>query len=330
MQKSPSFIWGFLLSFIYVVASATTPITSTSIQEDVSKKKFATIKPFMAVINYDLNFSDESSDTEVIYNPNTRTLAGVSISFEDFMSFSMSTPLEQSPEDLRLKGETHYEDYRLSLPFNDIVFDFNYQQYQGFFVENSSSIDSGYKEDAPYLQDKNLRARNIAFMTTYAFDSDSFSILSALEQATRPTKSGGSWLVGFAYNESSFQSNKAFLPESVKSNYGENKDLKAGYYRGVFISGGYGQTWIFSQKYFISMTGQIGLGVQDRTIITEQSERSGIYDATKFAGFITTGWNGDNYLAGMKVKFDANAYQVGTLNVSTTSMYTDLFFGTRF
>ncbi|HEX4923517.1 MAG TPA: DUF4421 family protein, partial [Bdellovibrionales bacterium] len=165
---------------------------------------FLTVKVFIDAPGMNLDFQSRDTNRLIRWKPNTRANVGIGASLAGLVGGSVSAKGSLTQEDRIAKGETDYQDWRFFLNYSWVQILLNYQEYRGFYIENSSQIDSTYEDSPNKIQARDMSARNYSVNTTFVFSPSSFSLPAALDQTARQEESGGSFLAGLAGNHTIF------------------------------------------------------------------------------------------------------------------------------
>ncbi len=132
---------------------------------------------------------------QLIYQPNTGPKLGIGANLADihFLGVVKVPALERNTEEY---GKTDYHDFRLDINGKKLIFNFNYQYRNGFYLANIKKLPALSGNEYP-LQ-PGLILESYELIGTYVFNSDKFSYRSIITQADRQRKSAGSFLLGFS------------------------------------------------------------------------------------------------------------------------------------
>jgi hypothetical protein len=318
-------IYFFIVSFLFG-AAVRADNTNTFPEQDF------TAKIFVDIPGYELNFKTITSTIpkEVRWRPNTRANLGVGVSLKGWFGVSVAAKSAMTQEDRFNKGETEYQDWRFFLNYTRIQLFLNYQEYRGFFIDNSGEIDQSYVGSPSKIQEPSMTARNYSANMSYVMSPDRFSIQAAMDQTSRQEKSGGSWLVGAAINVTVFNNDNSLIPTSVRGYYGVDQNIKTGTFTNLTVKGGYGYNFIIAQKYWVGGVLAIGAGSQKSRYSDGTTEKFSTNISGKGDLNITGGYNGDQFFTGFSLLADTNTYKTESLEISTNLYVLSLFAGTRF
>jgi hypothetical protein len=92
------------------------------------------------------------------------------------------------------KGETTYIDLQANIYKREYVVNIFVQLYEGFFLNNTSTLNQNY--NLPFYLRPDLRARLFGVSYLHVFNSDKFSYAAPFVQNEIQEKSAGSFLLG--------------------------------------------------------------------------------------------------------------------------------------
>jgi len=293
--------------------------------EDFDGSLFA-LKFYAETPGFDFTFRGIESKREVQFNPNAAQLTGVSVYLYGFLGvgYGFKNPLSDS-EKVK-KGETDYEDWRLSFAFSRFHLTMNYQSYDGFYIKNTSSVDP---LAIPFMQSPELKLENGSANFTFIWNPERFSLEAALDQTVRQEMSGGSWLLGAAVSRTRFSDIQPIIPSQVRGQFGDDQNIEEGEFLALTAKVGYGYTIAWSKKWFTSMALQLGGGQQRRKYRDANLTREGWHTATKYDALLTTGYNGDRIFSGLGLMADATSYKTSSLEIISNIWSAKLFVGAR-
>ena len=292
------------------------------------------IKPYVEFPSYNIELKARNEQgaavgTSVKLAPHLSALSGVDLS-TSIIGLGYATKAVSSEEEIRMKGETDYDDYRLSLTFPSLFFLLNYQSYQGFFIENSTTIDPTTGGSNPSILYPDLHLTNASVNATYTFSPESFSLKAAWDQTVRQSSSGGSWLAGVYVGDTRFKNNAPLVPSQIRSGFGVDQDLREGRFSSVIARGGYGHTFVLSQKWFFSLTGLLGFGPQMGKTYDGIEDRKHNTTASLADFFVSTGFNGDTFFAGFYGMANLTNYTTQSVQITSAINVSRIYLGVRF
>jgi hypothetical protein len=295
------------------------------------ENKNFTLKFFIDGPGLNLDFNSKLTNRLVRWKPNLRANIGLGISLRDYIGISGSLKASMSETELHEKGSTDYQDWRFFYNFRRVQILLNYQEYRGFYIENSGQIDSSYMNSSMTIQEPAMSARNYSANMTYIFSPDEFSLQASLDQTARQEASGGSYLVGVAANHTIFNNDNLLIPANVQGEFGTDKAITSGTFTTLSFKAGYGYTWVVPwKKLFMSGVLMVGAGFQN----SRYSDPKKQYTTTRPVGkgdiTVSAGYNGDKNFTGVSIIGDSTSYDTEAIKITSTLYLISFYVGTRF
>jgi hypothetical protein len=289
------------------------------------------LKPNISVPNYELSFRSLADGREVVWAPNVRELVGIDFYIKGLFGAGLAVRGPQQ-EGADLKGETKYQDWRLSLAFDSFLLQLDFQQYRGFYAQNAAQVDPSYVAGGDFLQAPEMKARNIAVGFSWVFSPERFSLPAAIDNTVRQTASGGSWLAGFSLGENLFSNPTGLIPDAVEASFGADRDIREGRFLNIVPTGGYGYTWVFgsSGKWFLTGILNVGVGTQRRNLRGEGVDEEGWREVIKADLFFGLGYSGDVWVGGLAGTAAGTTIKTRRTEISSMPYSSVLYFGRRF
>lgn len=291
--------------------------------------KIVTVKPWVAIASYGYTLKSDSG-AQLKWNPNTRAATGVDLYFHGYFGFGIGGLTDLKSEDRVLKGDTNYSDYRFSWAFKSFQATANYQEFRGFYLENTEYIDPSWAAGAPYYQQPDMASSHKSVSFTWIMEPEKYSLEAATDQSVRQESSGGSWLVGGSAAQARFSNTTPFVPSAVTGAFGADAGITSADFTNFSLRGGYGHTFCFGPKWFATTQGLLGIGQQ----FAHYSDANAGHDDTrivpKFDILLSGGYNGDQWLSGLIIDADASSYRTASTEFSVGLATLKLYAGTRF
>lgn len=197
-----------------------------------------TLQPYFAYKTFTLGLKNNDSGREVRYVPNTNMNLGFRTVYKGYgISISAAIPKEDDPA----KGDSKYIDFQFSFLLNQHGFDFIYQQYKGFYIE-----DDDLKVGGKFPQYPDLVAAKFVFNYYYTFNSE-FSLKAGYSQTARQLQDAGSWMIMGNMSLFSFADPNNIIPPAYAGDFTDVTGLNRMSFAGIGASGGYGYSWIWDE-----------------------------------------------------------------------------------
>lgn len=266
--------------------------------------------------------------TNLQFEPNTSQLTVVGLQYSGVGGSSWG--FRQAGKD-STKGSSKYDDYRFNFAFREFNVYLAYSRYTGFYLRNTKDVDPSATGD--YDLFPNLYAENIAVHFTYVVNQKHFSLAAVMDQTERQIHSGASWILGLSGVQTTFHnSGGPFIPLEARASYAGDGEIYQGLVRSVSFRAGFGGTWSMfkNRKWFMSGLTSAGVGPQQVTIsTTSENYTSYKFFFNQFDLFLSAGWNGDCWYAGLTVFASQSFYWGHKAQIASELASGGLFIGTR-
>ncbi len=335
------YIFNFLFIFFLVTYSFADQndnnnekLNQNSVQLDSEKDKLEEprwIKPYKIGMYKIGTFMPSSSITyepsdhslsSIQYQPNPQGFIELSGAYRDqYVGISFSTG-NKNPS---LYGRTHVNDFVYRLNRNEHTFEFRYQYYQGFYLDQFDLFEG-------YVIRSDISALHMGLNYFYVFSNHRYSLESLINMTRMQVRSGGSWLGYASYDFNEFNSSPKFdSREEVKvdlnaNKYGEIDYLKENHLHTFSFGGGYGYNWVFWKNWRLGGALVYALGLQNLTksLIThvqpvKVKSESGWKIGNKLSSKFNFGWQTKEkfYMLYAESDMVTNPNQKGNLNFSS-------------
>jgi hypothetical protein len=243
------------------------------------------------------------------------------------MTATFALPIPQAELDRR--GHTTEVSFIFNPFQRQFGFDFYYQHYQGFYEDNPLTELRTDKPDA-YPQLPDAAITNAGVNAYYIFRPEHYSLAAAFNQTEFQTLSGGSWLINPFYNHLSLAVGSIFIPGSDPSGPQSAPAMQGGTFDTLGVGAGYGYAYIY-QRCFVTLQGAVGIGPQFQEIDHDDgSEDRNLAFAAKMNVNLSGGYNWKTYLTGVKILVDSLSAQVGSVQMYSSLVSGQFFFGGHF
>lgn len=265
--------------------------------------------------------------TPVKYQPNSNSRTALTLFYSNF-SLTGSTSNRLSDEDKENKGPSRIEDYQFRFYYKYGTWDFFYQNYQGYYIENSGDIDPAFSGSRK-IQRPDIKTSHAGVQYFYIPNAEYYSLGGTFDQNIRQIKSGGSIFFSGYVGQHAVKADSPLVPLQVASGYGSFANFKEGYFQNIRAGVGYGYTFVFYKFYLGFVFGfSNGLQQQKFDLITEKFDRwvSAYGNNLK----IGLGYNGENFYSGLQYVLDTTSINFNEYTMGLTTAEYRVFIGTRF
>lgn len=235
----------------------------------------------------------------------------------------------QNEDSISKYGDGSSLDFQFNLYGRKLTQQYFYQNYSGYYVLNTPSVDPAYPVDK-YIQRPDLSTRHYGVNFIYNFHPEQYSRAVSFDQSGRQVRSGGAWLASLGLHNHAFSANPQLIPGGVASKYGELATLQKGDILQASLSGGGGFTWVFFEGLTISGEVLLGYGLAYENFETETHYYRRTAGSLNSNVNLSFGYNGrDNYVF-MQVGADNYTYDLPDLSLRATSQQASFSYGYRF
>lgn len=175
--------------------------------------KALTIKPYIDYKLNGLNISDDKSDGEVNYQTAQAPRIGIGASYKWMSFLTAIAPIYKGNK--AMKGASTQMDIQWNIYLKALSTDLRYQQYEGYYLKNSSNLLSWNMDENGYYKREDLKVKSIGANIRYNFNSDQFSQKAAFSQTEQQLKSAGSFCLGIRWNLLDVHADSSFIPSTI-------------------------------------------------------------------------------------------------------------------
>ncbi len=321
----------FLLLFSSLAGAEEQPsLISPDLHWEEEAKGSLTAKWGVSSPSYQMRISDQDAvGKDISYFPSNRGKVFVNLAYNVF-SLTVSTVSPTLPENDRLFGRTNSSDFQFRIGGHRFSYDFFYQRYQGYYLENTKTFVSGFKDTDPRIQRPDIKNEHYAGNLIYTVNPVDFSMGTLFDQDGHQRHSGGSWLVMGSLDYNRVQANESLVPTQIAGTYGDFENVNGNRVFTASLGGGYGFNLVYG-NLFLGGVIITALGLQDqKTEFIGESSESIKKGVNRGMIRLAAGYNGDKFITGINVNVDNNINLVKNAELSLSTIDTYLYFGYRF
>jgi hypothetical protein len=288
------------------------------------------IKPFIEAPGQSLEFTNIiDKSAKVRWQPNYRAKTGLSVSYAGLGGFSISGMSELARESAELKGVSRITDYRFRFPWRRFMLSLGYQKNQGFYVDNTASIDQSLA--GQYIKNPDMEMESKSLMAIFVADPD-YSLAAFLDHSERQTRSGGSWLLVAKFSEASFRDSPrsiGLIPSAIRPRFQPEALVHEGQFRSIGIGGGYGYMLGFGDIGYASAMGLLGPSAQSGKLSDSSQDFTSSSTGALLNVDLGIGANGEENVFGVHLSAEASIYKTAATEAATTLTSLSVFYGRR-
>lgn len=265
------------------------------------------VSPYFGVGSDMFIFSIDSfnaAQKTLAYEPNTPGLSRIGLSaFGLGISYATRSSVAELDKD---KGESKFIDVQLSYNNTKWGADLYVQQYEGFYLKNSSEVGG----TTTYHLFPDLKFQHYGLMGRYALDNNGgFSISALLNQADEITKTAGSYFLVGGFRQYTLETENTMIPTPLQGINTEMDALRKLSVNTLNLGVGAGKYWVSSSKLFIGavfdLTGTYGLYKYTLT----NDEQNTDYSTISYSLKVGAGYAGKKWRTGVSAYTDATTLQ---------------------
>jgi len=242
-----------------------------------SFERKASVKAFLAKKFLSL-VHDIDDNNERVYMPNNPLDLGLGLSINNtVLSFGYGYGFSFLRD--KKRGKTSSVDFQFHNYGRKYTFDFFYQKYKGFYMEEDHN-----NSDFELCPD--LRINQYGLYGQYVFGGKKFSYKAAFDQSEKQIRSAGSFILGGGVYYTTISSDSSFILND-KRNF---KNFQFG------VSAGYAYTWVINRYLYLSGSVSAGINFGNETINRIGKDKLEVYP-TCFPR-LSVGYNRDNWSVG--------------------------------
>ncbi len=264
----------------------------------------------------------------VAYVPNFAPRLGPRILYRDIgATITMALPVPDNEK--RRRGDSTHTGISFNSYWRRNAMDLYYHRFRGFYVSSPfTELSFNKPERYPLLPD--ARATTYGINWYFVSSPARYSLRAAFDLHEFQLKSGGSWIYNPYYNHLQISVGNEFIPGIGSESLVALPNLASGRMDTAGMAVGYGYTYIYNH-YFATAQGAIGPGLQYQRIQrTDGNDTEVVSFSAKVNVNLSTGWNNEKYVGGMKVLVDTIWAQVSDTQVYSSLINVQFFLGYRF
>jgi hypothetical protein len=222
-------------------------VKDTAYIEDLANK--ITIKPYLTHTFLSFSYILPSSLPREVFKPNTTFDLGLSLSHRWFgIAYSRGITQVGDPKKY---GESKYWDIQLDAFVDKSCVEFVFQDYKGFYLSNSSSINTQLKDTITNIIRSDIEILNSSLHYIYLFNGNRLSLRASYSQSERQKKSTGSLIFGASLSYFNIAGDISLLSPIYDKKLIVDPELKykMGYFVIPSVRMGYAYNFIFKKHF---------------------------------------------------------------------------------
>lgn len=276
----------------------------------------------------DFTLTNEGHDVEYTSKVASQTYAGIA-----YGSFGIAGAVSNgnlSDEDKARYGSSRANDWQFRFFGEKFTWDFFYQDYKGYYIENSEQIDPALNAESPRIQRGDIQSLHYGLQLFYAFSPERYHMGGAFDSRVRQIESGGSWVAFAGLDQHRLSADLSLVPAVRQADFGKLGTFERGNFVIARAGGGYAYTAVWNRKWYLSglLTAALGAQRGEYRLSTGDEDSAETTAGTNVK--MSLGYAGDSTVAGLAVMMDQSQLRVGTGDISMATKQATIFFGMRF
>lgn len=233
--------------------------------------------------NFTMLSQEIGDDYKVTYKPNNPVGINIALSWKGTtLSFGYGFDFMRSKD----KGKTKSTDFQYHYYGRKVLFDFFFQCYKGFYLEEDD--DNKIDLDQEIALHPDLNIKQYGLFGQYIFNGNKFSSSAAFNQNQLQKKSSGSFLLGGGIYYSRVTGDSTIV-------FSDNTNRTENFQFGISL--GYSYSWIIKKRYFVSLSMSAGINLSSKNISSFTKDKLKIYPS--IFPRVGAGYNGDDWSIGL-------------------------------
>lgn len=278
--------------------------------------------------NFEIKSPAETSSSLIKYQPHSPSKTALGFSYRN-IGASVSSSNPTSDDSNIQQGKTKSTDLQFRF-FGKRTYEFFYQSYEGYYIENSADVDATYSGSSNKILRPDIKTKNYGFNFYWNINDKDFSQAIAYDQMGTQKQSawGLSWLLHAS--QSSIEGDSELVPTSKASSFGQIATIK--HIMRTSLAGGVGIGGIASwNNLYLAGLLALGLGTQnisyqDNTQVEGKDNVAGTYVSARLG----LGYNGPKNVIGIQLLNDAVNTTILKGQITGTTTEFKLFYAYRF
>lgn len=266
----------------------------------------------------------------LLYRPAQSTYLGVALGYQ-WLAGTLWFSAKSDQATRAVEGESQYSDTGIALYFDRIGFELDYNRYQGFLIDNSSSrLSTTTLNGAKYYKLPDMKTEGLGAKIIFAQHPEHFSMAAAFEQSKIQNTSGGTWAVIGALRYQKVSNSGAIIPSEMQTFYGSDALINNATMANGSLGLGYGYLWAPAEGFFISPFLGLGLGYQATWWSTPSTHTSHASVTVNTHLKLGAGFNGKKFFFTVDEQLDRFQQNTSSIEIGNSQLATTLSIGLRF
>ncbi len=246
-----------------------------------------------------LDIEDQKDGYELNYVPNGNNSLGFGLNYK-WIGFSFGFKMVDE-NDKSIYGETGYFDFQTNFILRKGFINVYFQEYKGFYLENSASMIRDWPSGETYLIRPDIGVFSSGIDYTHIVKPEKFSYIASFSQTEVQRKSAGSVIMGGSMNYHRISADSSFIPQNLIYDDAFNQNQVTGV-RGITTNArfGYAHTLVALERFFLSLSLDVGLAYVYSTFNESGGKQKHSFQVNPIASFkMAAGYNYDQWYFGL-------------------------------
>lgn len=276
----------------------------------------------------DITDMNDSNVTPITYRPSGTSRTMLGLTYGPFGAVgAVRNPV--SADDQTRFGSSTMTDFQLRFYGRYGVWELFYQDYSGYYIDNSEQVDPTRSASGPKIQRPDIRSTHVGFQYTRSFSPEDYNMGAAFEHSIYQTASGGSWLAVAHIDQHRITADAPLIPTQLTAQYPSLDGFKGGDFLTFRGGGGYGYNYIWGDTYYLAGVLTVSIGSQKQNYVLTATTESRWQAVAGGTGKLGIGSNGSKYFWGLNFTYDTTSIQIGSAKIDQATTEGTLFWGFR-
>jgi hypothetical protein len=211
---------------------------------------------------------------KVRYSPNENLNLGLGFNYK-WLGVGLSYDFGFLNSDQELYGESKNLDIQMDVFTKLLLYSANLQYYSGYYWQNPDDFLHNWNTADSVQIRPDIQTLTFGLSGIYVFNNDKFSFKAAFQNTERQLSSAGSWLVSGKISGYNITADSSVVPNVLKEEYPNVKDIKGLSAINIGGAGGYTYTYVLNDYFYFNATLMLGLNLQSVSRINLSDENIG-------------------------------------------------------
>lgn len=319
--------FGYHMTRFFSLLCLLLPLPALSSFEEIQKPVL--LRPFLELPTY--SFYLGAPDIKgYAFVPNYATRLGLTFGYnKNQISWAFSLPIPK--EELDRRGRSEQQSLILHTQIFGYALDLYSQYYRGFYAGNPVT-EFSFSKPERFTQFPDASVSNIGANLYIVFDESTYSPRAAFDQTKIPLVDGGSWFVMPFLNYLVLDMGDKIIVGSESDALQTAPDINHLHLVSLGSTVGYGYTWLIpAHAAVFSAQSSLGPAIQSQTVENPgKAPEKTLGLSGKWGLKLSLAHNSQDHTVGARIFADTLYSRLGSLDIYSTVMAGQIFYGYRF